>query len=823
MKLDWLKRWARKCVRAIATLICVLIVFFTYVQQDPWLARTIEQQVDGLMNQWCDCRFHADLDSVQFLRGCITLKNCAATHPTDATQWSWNVQQVTLLWSWTDLLAGRKCAVTCVIEGVDCHSLCKKDDAGIQLAIMPHLILLTAPPAIEVPFIMNGCKISDFICDIHEPLHNAQDRFSLKAKFSGEVALAADATRVAARFEQCCFSQGATTYLQNGEGKATLFIPDGTHQDQKLHYTFDASCTMPLLPQKISTLKFQGDGSDSGPIGTFSNDDQSLHGHVTLEKSDVHCNVTIPFLANKSDAGCTINITYNHEQQTCDIDVPALTVEEFLQGVTALYKAHATITPESLEIACSSTNNHYMECICALKPTIDLKKFKYGDGQTELMTCTGKHEGFGGEIPYVTVRRLTQLAGFDLQGTGECHYSGSLLPTGVQLQFDMPQANIRVPMTYSIIQKVSGNVVADWASRTMTFHNGVIDVYKGKVLCSQAKVFFDEQGGVTYMHLPLMIQKCFFGWRKDFFAQISGGLMVTYSPQAIKLEGACMIDQAYVRGNPLSAEFQRDFFESALSSLNAGASSSSGISDTVVCDVEYTTKTPLEIKTPFLEGAVTCQGHCTGTIGNPHVTGKLEFVRGTLEFPYKPLFITKGEVTLRPEAPEDPSILLVARNHIKKYDIELSVTGTIRNPHISFSSYPHLEQPNIITLLLGGSEDGSLYFLMPKVMTDTLETLLFGSVETTSRVQKYLQALFRPFKSVSLVPRLSDQAGRGGVRGALSIEVNDRLRALIEKNVSLPEDTTFEVEYDISDDSRFRVTRDERGDYGLQGEMRWKF
>jgi hypothetical protein len=90
-------------------------------------------------------------------------------------------------------------------------------------------------------------------------------------------------------------------------------------------------------------------------------------------------------------------------------------------------------------------------------------------------------------------------------------------------------------------------------------------------------------------------------------------------------------------------------------------------------------------------------------------------------------------------------------------------------------------------------------------------------------VQKYLHALFRPFKSVSLVPRLSDQAGRGGVRGALSVEVNDRLRAMIENNVSLPEDTTFEVEYDLSDDTSFRVKRDERGDLGIEGEMRWKF
>lgn len=796
-------------------------MFFTYVQQDPWLAQTIEQQLDGLMNQWCECRFHADLDAVHLLRGCITLKNCAATHPTDAAQWSWHVQRVALLWSWADLLAGKKCAVTCVIDGVDCYSQCKKADEGMQFAIMPHLLLLTAPPVIDVPFVMNGCKLNNCHVKIQEASDNKK-ALSLQATCAGDVTMAADATRVAARLEECCFSRGSTMYLQEGEGKATIYIP--YQNDPKLHYTFDAACTVCALPQTLRRLKFQGDGSGDGRLCTFTNEDQSLQGQITFENStDLLGMLTLPFFKQNADHGCNVTLAYNIAQQKCTLDIPALNFSEFLQGVTALYAAHATITPEQIELACSSTNNHHAQLICALKPDLELKKFQYGDGQTELMTCAGKQDGFSGTIPYVTVRRLTQLAGFELQGTGACHYAGALLPTGVQMQFDMPQANIRVPMTYSVIQKVSGQVVADWNSRTLTLHDVVVDVYKGKLLCSHAKIFFNEQGGVAYVHLPLIIQKCFFGWRKDFFAQISGGLMVTYRPHQTTLEGACVIDQAYVRGNPLSAEFQHDFFESALSSLNAGASSQAGISDDVVCDVSYATKVPIEIKTPFLEGAVICEGHCTGTIGNPHITGKLEFVRGTLEFPYKPLYITKGSVTLRPEAPDDPYIELIARNHIKKYDVELAVTGTIRNPQISFSSSPHLEQPNIITLLLGGSEDGSLYFLMPKVMTDTIETLLFGSAETTSRVQKYLNALFRPFKSVSLVPRLSDQAGRGGVRGSLSIEVNDRLRAMIEKNVSLPEDTTFEVEYDLSDDTSFRVKRDERGDYGLEGEMRWKF
>lgn len=822
--MHWVKRIAKKCVRLFLTTLCVFVIFFTYVQQDPWIARTVEYYVDGMMSQLCECQFHADIADIDLLRGSIALKNCAAVPPDNITDWSWYVRSLKMVWSWTDLLIGKKCAVTCAIDGVECYSRYTQQEDAFKVAIVPHLILLCAPPAIDIPFVISGCTLANGFIKVCELSEN--EPFQMQANLAGEVCTDDQSAHIALRIANSSCSRGATHYLQDGKIKGTVSLPYTFDGDQQMRYGLNASCTVCALPQKLKSLTFQAEGTQHKGVCSVRNEDTSLHGQFIIQNGlDITGKLVIPFLEHHP--GITLN--YNHAQQTCDVDLPNIVLSQFVQGATSLYNAHAKMSSDAIEISCTSSNNHHAELVCSLKPEVMVKKFQYGDGETALMTCEGTPDSFVGTIPYVTVRRLTQQAGFELQGTGSCNYAGTVLPTGVQVDFDMPDANMRVPMTYSVIQKVSGQLCADWSARSMVVRDGIIDVYKGKVLCSNAKILLDEHGGVRYVHIPLIIQKCFFGWRKDFFAQISGALMVTHTPataarpEQSRLEGYCMIDQAHVRANPLSAEFQRDFFESALSSLQAGSSSPSGISDNLVCDVSYATKTPLEIKTPFLEGAVVCEGHCTGTLGDPHITGKLEFVRGVLEFPYKPLFITKGSVTLRPEALDDPALNLIARNHIKKYDVELAVTGTVRNPKITFCSSPHLEQANIITLLLGGSEDGSLYFLMPKVMTDTLETLLFGSVETSSRVQKYLKALFHPFKRVSFVPRLSDQAGRGGVRGALSIEVNDRLRAMIEKNVSLPEDTTFEVEYDISDDTSFRVTRDERGDYGLEGEMRWKF
>jgi hypothetical protein len=73
------------------------------------------------------------------------------------------------------------------------------------------------------------------------------------------------------------------------------------------------------------------------------------------------------------------------------------------------------------------------------------------------------------------------------------------------------------------------------------------------------------------------------------------------------------------------------------------------------------------------------------------------------------------------------------------------------------------------------------------------------------------------------VPSFIDQSGRGGLRGAIEIDISDRWRAVIQKNFSLTEDTRFELEYLLSDDISVRATRDIRRDLIGEVEMRYKF
>ena len=74
-----------------------------------------------------------------------------------------------------------------------------------------------------------------------------------------------------------------------------------------------------------------------------------------------------------------------------------------------------------------------------------------------------------------------------------------------------------------------------------------------------------------------------------------------------------------------------------------------------------------------------------------------------------------------------------------------------------------------------------------------------------------------------VVPRLNDQTGRKGISGTVEIDVTDRLRALIHKNLSKQEKPVVELEYQVTDDIRVKGIKDQHGEIGGELEMRWKF
>jgi len=201
----------------------------------------------------------------------------------------------------------------------------------------------------------------------------------------------------------------------------------------------------------------------------------------------------------------------------------------------------------------------------------------------------------------------------------------------------------------------------------------------------------------------------------------------------------------------------------------------------------------------------------------------VQLTSGVIHFPYKPLHIVRGTLRFLPEQSFDPLIELIARNKIKKHHVSLLVTGSATNHQVLLESSPALTEEQIIGLLLVGMPEESLSIVMPAIIANNIKNVIFSSEQTRFGVNKYASQIGELLKHVHLVPRFADQTGRGGLRGAIEIDATDRLRALIQKNFSLSEDTRFEVEYAVTDDITLRGIRDERRDIAAEMEMRWKF
>jgi translocation and assembly module TamB len=282
------------------------------------------------------------------------------------------------------------------------------------------------------------------------------------------------------------------------------------------------------------------------------------------------------------------------------------------------------------------------------------------------------------------------------------------------------------------------------------------------------------------------------------------------------VSGSVIIDRAYIKENVLSGTFHKNLLR------YTGSPFASYQADTT-CDVQISSRVPIQVKTPFLETAVRVNVQVKNTFKDPVVTGSINLLSGFLSFPYRPLYISKGAIYFLPHQLHDPSIELIAKNKIKKYNVGLQVTGSLENHQIALDASPALTDEQIVALLLVGSEEESLNVVMPALIMQNLQTIMFGYDQSSRSIDKIFTSLLKPFNRIHVVPSFSDKTGRGGLRGAIEIDVNDRWRALIQKNFSLTEDTRIEVEYLVSDDISVRAVANERRDVGAEVEMKWKF
>ena len=832
-----------KLSRIVVALLLGLLIVVILIQQDSPVKAYIEHTIDTIFSATFKCQFHAQVKSIHILSGELELEDLAATG-IDDEDWSWRAKRALVTISWADVIKHHIFYLNIGVYNLILDSALHKN----SLAIGNHIKLLTTPPDIDIPFIVKSCKIYNGKVTIFDQDNGVTTSFGIK----NDAHTLHGVFKSSATLSDGCIVVNNTTIIDNLSAVITA---------EKSFIECTANFTIPSLDAENQRCNLRGMWKNNSGIVTLKSAHELLTGRVQVDQAhqlqaevqfaglcsatltaDVHDFAnTVHIKAQATAAGYngfvvpTIDVTLQHNNSVLYGDLHLSTSDTLnASGEWKFDMERASATADLASAGqefvgkfygdcenCSltgSSGNKKVELIVGNKPTIYLKSLQYWEDELLLIQARGEPNGtFKGSIDYPIIRNLLHDNALDMPGEGTIKLEGLLKKEGIQAHYSMHDAHIRLPYTYNLLQGLAGDVMLDFAAKKISIKNAAITLHTGEIVSPQTNCMFDENFKLSYAHVPLIMRNCFMSWEKDIFALISASLITTYAQQSVpRITGHIILDRSHVSSNLFSAEFGKGLFGLAVSPL-------SGYHNDLEVDLSLATRAPLQVKTPFLEASARLNFNLKGTVHQPELSGSIEIVNGSLEFPYQPLFITSGKIDFMPHQLDDPMIDLRAKNTIKKYTIGMSVTGSVRNPKITFESSPTLEEAQIITLLLGGSEDGSLYLAMPTTIMDSIENLIFGPAVTSSKMQKYLKNLFRPFKNIRIVPSFSDQTGRGGLRGSVAIEVNDRLSGLIEQNFSLTEDTRFEVDYALSDDTSVRALKDERGDVGAELEMRWKF
>ncbi len=409
------------------------------------------------------------------------------------------------------------------------------------------------------------------------------------------------------------------------------------------------------------------------------------------------------------------------------------------------------------------------------------------------------------------------VASYNLKGEGAFEIKSRLGQDTITTDVHLAHGSLRLPYTYNVINGFDATITLDTKRQKLSIENMVSTMYRGSLICNRALLHLDDRMGIVYAHVPLLLKHCFLNFGKDLFMAVSGSaLLVKKENEAPLVKGALIIENAQLKENILSNAVQKEIFQFTNDIVDAQRFD-------MACDISLETRSPIHVKTAFLETAAHMALSIKNTLRSPEISGSVQLYTGSMLFPYKPLNITKGSLYFVPQQSFDPIIQLVAKNKINKHNVTMTLAGSVSDPSILLESSPPLTEEQIVSLLLVGSSEESLNLAMPTFLMQNLTSLVFGKDQTSSNLDRYFQSWLKPLKNVHLVPRFTNQAQRGGLRGALEVEVNDRWKALIQKNFNLTEDTRFELEYAVSDDVTVRAIRDERRDVGGEVEMRWKF
>lgn len=378
---------------------------------------------------------------------------------------------------------------------------------------------------------------------------------------------------------------------------------------------------------------------------------------------------------------------------------------------------------------------------------------------------------------------------------GKLAIKSSLKDHNLYCTIKLVDGNLIFPKIYSVIYDLSSTINFNLKTKRLDVSRTTINLHQGKIEIPRATMSWSHSYFPDYIYLPAILTNCVINYDKQLLGSFHGRILYQKNLNLTdRVTGFVALEQGLCKYNLLSDDFISSLSQTTPTPLKFGFNP--------VLDLSFFTLSPIKIQSEPLQTSVTTKLQISKELLSPQVIGEIDIIGGKINFPYKPLYITHGNIHFTAEQPDSAIINLGAKNQIKLHNINMQINGPLKNPQINLESFPDLTNEQIGALLLVGSENSSLNHSMPTIIMQNLNQAVFG------------------LNHVKFIPTFSNEAGHPGLTGAVEIDVDDRLHASIKKNFSAQQDTKFEVDYAVTDNVSIRGIKDERGDLGGEIEIR---
>ncbi len=391
-----------------------------------------------------------------------------------------------------------------------------------------------------------------------------------------------------------------------------------------------------------------------------------------------------------------------------------------------------------------------------------IKQFTFYDPYKKpLLLVKQKGSGLSMEVEFPFVQSaLSRFCKYDLHGEGTMHFDLRMIDKKLYAGLRLCDGTIRLPHTFNFMNAFSAQLITDLETNQCIVKDVYCELHTGSIRIPKATIHL-ENGALSFAHVPLIFDRCLINLKQDLFAMVSGGLL--FSKQTKEslpaIKGNLILDRAQIKENLFSDLFQKKLLQATSMIPNVR-----GVD--CECDLTIVTKDVVRVDTDFLQANARINLSIKKNVMEPEITGSIDLLSGTLGFPYKPLYINKGSLTFLAEQPLNPLVELVAKNKIKQHNLSLHVTGSLQDHLVLLESTPPLTEEQIVGLLLAGSHEESLSNVIPTLLVQNIANLIFSAHPSTI-LDRYVKPWMKHI-NVQLVPLLSEQAGRGGLRGAFS-------------------------------------------------------